>query len=329
MNDNNGQLSILTRNYFKKKFPLLYDICYENYKGLVRNPQWLLMRKLARFRIGRFLREFFLKATAKSSNFYVSESPTLFPYIDVNLVVESLKKDGFYLGINLPQNIVEEIVSFAHSNPCYIHRQCRLGFYYSQKELAEIAYGEPLTLAGYFNTALLCPAILQLQNDPKLLAIAAKFLEHEPAHQCNQLWWSFSGEVTDEQRRQTFQMFHYDMDDYRFLKFFFYLTDVDANSGAHICIRGSHKQKKLSHLLLPKSETDAEIINYYTKGSLVTICGNAGFGFVEDTFCFHKSKTPINRDRLILQLEYAITDYGMQHDTRDISSLRFLVNPKL
>jgi Phytanoyl-CoA dioxygenase (PhyH) len=176
-------------------------------------------------------------------------------------------------------------------------------------------------VGSYFNTALLCPAIQKLQTDPKLLAIAEKYLEHEPVHQGNQLWWNFACETTYKQRSQTGQIFHYDLDDYRFLKFFFYLTDVDATSGPHVCVRGSHKQKKLSHTWLRKRETDADIIGYYGLESLVTICGKAGLGFVEDPLCFHKGITPTHKDRLILQIEFATTDYRMQHDIRDVSMM--------
>ena len=119
-------------------------------------------------------------------------------------------------------------------------------------------------------------------------------------------------------------MFHYDLDDYRFLKFFFYLTDVDDKSGPHICVRASHKYKKFSHILLRKRETDREIIDSYGEESLVTICGEAGFGFVEDPLCFHKGLTPTHKDRLLLQIEFATTDYGMQNDYRDISALQVL-----
>jgi hypothetical protein len=316
-------------NQLKQKFPLLYNIFYENYKGLTQNFQWLLMRKLSRFHLVRLWRQLLVVKTIPIHDFTINQSSTLFPNVNIDLAVKSLKKDGFYLDdIHLPEDIVQEIVSFAYSHPCYAYRKPHLGFYYDEKELAEKYYHQTVTLAGYFNTSVLCTAINQLKSDPKLLAIAAKYLEHEPVHQSNQLWWSFAGEVTNQQQMQTFQMFHYDFDDYRFLKFFFYLTNVDASAGPHVCVRGSHRQKKFSYLILPKSETDEEIINYYGKESLVTICGEAGFGFAEDTFCFHKGTTPITQDRLMLQVEFGTIDYGMQHDILDPSLLKSMSNTK-
>ncbi|MBD2681628.1 MULTISPECIES: hypothetical protein [Nostoc] len=310
----------------KKKFPLQYNICYENYIGLTKNPRWLLMRKVGRFPLGRLVKDFLPHRNEYFSQGFVNKSSTLFPGIDIDLVVNNLKENGFYLGLNLPKDIVNQIANFADSHACYGDYKPHLGFFYNQKEAAEKHYDQIFKLAGYFNTALLCPAIKKLQNDPILLAIAGKYLECNPVHLSNQLWWSFAGETTTFEKMKTFQMFHYDLDDYRFLKFFFYLTDVDALGGPHVCVRGSHNKKKLSHLLLPKCETDEEIIKYYQEKSLVTIYGKAGFGFAEDTFCFHKGTTPIAQDRLMLQVEFGTIDYNMQHDIRDPLILQTMIN---
>lgn len=301
----------------------MYDHCYENYKGLTKNPQWLLMRKMSRFQAGRSMMKYLSHSLASSHQSY-EENNSVFTHIDLDEAVTQLKKEGFYLGLQLPKKVVEEIVEFAKNTVCYGNRKSHLGFYYEQKAAIETQSQIEIKVGCYFNTAQLCPAIAKLQNDSQLLAIAARYLEKEPVHQGNQLWWSFAGESSNWQRRQNAQMFHYDLDDYKFLKFFFYLSDVDGTSGPHICVRASHKHKKLSHVLLRKREEDKDIIGYYGEDSLVTICGKAGFGFVEDPLCFHKGLTPTHKDRLLLQIEFATTDYGMQNDNRDSSTLQVL-----
>ena len=301
----------------------IYDHCYENYKGLTKNPKWLLMRKMSRFQAGRTMMKY-LSQSCASSNLSYETNNSVFTQIDLDEAVTQIKKEGFYLGLQLPKKLVKEIVEFANNTVCYGNRKSQLGFYYDQKAEAQTSLQKEIKVGCYFNTAQLCPAIAKLQKDPQLLAIAARYLEKEPIHQGNQLWWSFAGESSDWERRQNAQMFHYDLDDYKFLKFFFYLTDVDDTSGPHICVRASHKHKKFSHALLRKREKDKHIIDCYGEDSLVTICGEAGFGFVEDPLCFHKGLTPTKRDRLLLQIEFAITDYGMQNDNRDASALQAL-----
>ncbi len=302
----------------------IYDHCYENYKGLTRNPKWLLMRKISRFGFGRTLMRYLSHSSSKLYQSSSTTSYSVFSKIDVDEAVTQIKTEGFYLGLQLPEETVKEILEFATNTACYGNRKSQLGFYYHEKKQAEIQSQKKIKVGCYFNTAQLCPAISKLQNDSQLLAIATRYLEREPIHQGNQLWWSFAGVSSDWERRQNAQMFHYDLDDYRFLKFFFYLTDVDEKSGPHICIRGSHKNKKLSHVLLRKRETDKDIIDWYGEESVVAICGQAGFGFIEDPLCFHKGLTPSHKDRLLLQIEFATTDYGMQNDNRDSSALQVL-----
>ncbi|WP_138498166.1 hypothetical protein [Nostoc sp. PA-18-2419] len=309
----------LFNNCLDRIISKVYNICYENYKGLTKNPKWLLMRKIARFKTGRAIMIFFLKRSTKLD---FNQKNSFFSDLNVNEIVNHLKTEGLCLGINLPPDVVKEIVDFAYSTACYGNRKTDMGFFYHQKEEAQAKSGKQFIIGSYFNTTLLCPAIKKLQNDPQLLAIAAAFLDAQPIHQGNLMWWSFSGDTTFYQKSQAAQLFHYDIDDYRFLKFFFYLTDVDDRSGPHVCVRGSHNKKKWSHLWLRKRETDEDIIDYYGFESLVKISGNAGFGFVEDPFCFHKGITPTIKDRLILQIEFAITDYGMQHDLRATSLLK-------
>ena len=170
---------------------------------------------------------------------------------------------------------------------------------------------------------LVDPTTLQLLEQVDcsgLLAIAAKFLGTPPVHVASELWWSFPVTATLSEQLQAAQVFHYDLDDYRFIKFFFYLTDVDLSSGPHVLLRGSHKNKKLSHQLLGvrcASKGDREIVECYGADNLIAICGSAGLGFAEDSTCFHKGTLPTEKERLLLQIEYAINNY---EDIRGMAS---------
>jgi len=281
------------------------------------------MSQVCRLKAGRFIFRSFYPRNSKI-NQSITNSHSVIENINIDKTVCNLKKDGFYLGINLPQHIVQEILDFALITPCYGNKKSNLGFYYSEKEQAQAQYGKPLVAGSYYNTALLCPAIKKLENDPTLLAIAAKYLETEPVHQGNQLWWSFAVESSIYERRRAAQVFYHDLDDRRLLKFFFYLTDVDLCSSPHVCVRGSHIKRKFSRRFLRGGCSHQEIAGYYGYENIVPICGKAGLGFVEDSLCFHKATPPGSRDRLILQIDFAVKDYGMQNDLRDPSELEFI-----
>ncbi len=63
-------------------------------------------------------------------------------------------------------------------------------------------------------------------------------------------WWSFPTKTASEAdlSRASFK-FHFDLDDWRMLKFFFYLSDVDADAGPHVYVRGSHNRRRVKHQL--------------------------------------------------------------------------------
>ncbi|HHP7244372.1 MAG TPA: hypothetical protein ACFE0H_06770 [Elainellaceae cyanobacterium] len=285
-----------------------------------KNPNWFLMSIAGRFNFIRFI----IKKTAQQPNIqqYKSVSlPSKFSNIDTDTIAKILEKDGLYLGIRLPDRISQEILGFAYSTPCYANLNPQHGFLYSEKEY--ISQRQPLFTAQYFNTSLLCPAIAALGQDPKLLEIAAMYFGAKPIFTGSRLWWNF---VVDDKKpydsNKSITFFHYDLDDYACLRFFFYLTDVDRDSGPHVCVRGSHSNKNLFHTIWPvKRRSDDNISAYYGSENIVPICGNTGFGFAEDTFCYHKATRPLNRDRLMLQIQFAIHDYGLHNDLKDPSLL--------
>lgn len=289
----------------------LFDYCHKSYQCLIYNPKLFWMRKLARIEVirnGVSSLYKFLRPSYEMSQ----ETNSILHNINVDTLVSGIRTDSYAPGINLPQAVIQEILEYAKSAPCYADRNSAASFYYREKTQAETSLGRKIRLGSYFH-AQGCAAVRKLENDPAILAIAAKYLGAPPLHIASELWWSFPVEGTPVEQLKAAQVFHYDLDDYRFIKFFFYLTDVDLSSGPHILIRGSHKNKKLSHQILGvrcASKPDEEIVNCYGAENLVTICGSAGLGFAEDATCFHKGTLPTQKERLLLQIEFAINDYG-------------------
>ncbi|MEO1429743.1 MAG: hypothetical protein AAFV71_11895 [Cyanobacteria bacterium J06633_8] len=248
---------------------------------------------------------------------------SIFQPIDTEAIAKKLKKDGSWGGLKLPQHILKEILQFTISTECYADSYPNFGFKIFQKNQAEQKCQFRFNQAQYFNTARMCPAIQKLTSDPLLLEIASKYLGTKPIFTGTRLWWIFPVDEASYNPMRIASYFHYDVDDYNSLRFFFYLTDVDINGGSHIYVRGSHKNKKFVNLLSPfKRRSDEEIASYYGEENIVSICGEAGFGFAEDTFCYHKATRPKAKSRLILQIQYAMNDYGVHNDIVDDSQLR-------
>lgn len=253
-----------------------------------------------------------------------SMSASVFGNVNRTDLVEGLNENGIALGLRIPEFLIEAIRSYAVNQPCYADRVPTLGFALDRRDAAEAQLGKPILIAQYFNAEDDCPAVAQLKRDPLLLAIAAEYLQSVPTFVGANLWWTFAVDALAEDRDRHAHLYHRDVDDFRFIKFFFYLTDVGQGDGAHICVASSHRRLPMSRFFDRwniRRYSDSEIEGAYPKDNILEICGPAGTGFAENTLCIHKGRTPVSDNRLILQLQYALFDYGVMHDRYDAALL--------
>lgn len=231
----------------------------------------------------------------------------------VSEIVDALNVDGATMGPVLPVGHVEYLVNFAEKTPCYADRIPSQGFYLKDRALAEQKLGKKLLLAQYFNVQS-DEFIDRLSKDPFLLSVAASYLGAPPQLMSVNMWWTFPVEASREDKEKHAHVFHYDLDDVKFVKFvkfFFYLTDVDEGAGPHVYVRGSSRNIKYKNSLFKsKRFTDSEVVEAYGEQNIIHVHGMAGSCLVEDTITLHKGVTPTERARLILQFEYSINTYS-------------------
>ncbi|HEY9826584.1 MAG TPA: hypothetical protein V6D19_14160 [Stenomitos sp.] len=229
-----------------------------------------------------------------------------------NTIARQLNETGIYQGLQLNQRIISEIVSFAKST-AMLTRDIKpaITLTYASKKEIQASLGEQILNGDYPNPTQSCLAIHQLENHPILHRIATDYLNREAIHQETSLWWAFKSDRNPLTERIGPENFHYDLDDYRSVSFFFYLTDVTPKSGAHLYVKGSHRRKKIKYQLslLSRNVADTEIVQYYSSQTIETICGNAGFGFAEDSYGFHRIELPTTEDRLMLKIRFGFHRY--------------------
>lgn len=277
---------------------------------LVYNPKLFLMRKLARI---EFIRQIWgtMIANTRASNASVPMPTSLVTPPDVNRISTVLHQQGIYAGLQLSETIVSELVDFALQIPFSADRNPDIRCRYQDRATLEASLGYSFQLGSVSTRG--CATVHNLIHDPGLVAIATEYLGAQLTAIGSELLWSFPVKSTWMQQIKGAQVLHYDMDDYRSIKFFFYLTDVDEHSGPHVCIQGTHWGKTLHHQLMGQrcaSLDDQALVDTYGANRVVTLCGQAGFGIVEDAYCFHKGTCPSSRPRLMLQIQYALNDYG-------------------
>jgi hypothetical protein len=294
----------------------LANYCLKNYQCLAREPRVFLMRKFARFEIVRDLAAMLLKSPAKALDMG-QEGASILGELDASAIAATIETDSCYQGLQLPEDAVRELLKFASSTVGYINRDTKRPWRCKSTKNPGADLPQNARVCSYMSNGKLSATIKKIEQDPGILAIAAKFLGARPVHMGSELSWNFPIPGNPIERREAAQVFHYDLDDYRFIKFFFYITDVGMSSGPHAYIRGTHKGKKLLHQLIGTrcaSIDDEKIVEIYGAENVVNVCGKAGFGFVENATCFHKGTEPTEQPRLMLQLEYAINDYGNIHE---------------
>jgi Phytanoyl-CoA dioxygenase (PhyH) len=275
----------------------------------LQQPQWLLMFTFSRIHL---VRSQVLRFTQKPVKLDLIDKNSVFSELDVDRVVKALKNDGLHLGITIPPHLLEEILDFAQTATYLGNGDSQFPFLLADRKAQEIESSKNFRIGYNFDPAFQCMAIRKLAADPKLWEIAAKYFDSQPMLACTQLWWTFVNDAPAEGRAQGFYRFHYDLEDYACVKFMFYLTDVDLTGGPHVCVKGSHQKKKLSHQLsLLRERNDPEIKEYYGDENVVTIFDRAGVGFAEDPFCFHKGILPEKSDRLILEFKFTLNNYGI------------------
>jgi hypothetical protein len=276
---------------------------------LKTGPSHLVMYLLGRFRVVRSVMVWVY--SRKQTKTLSATGPTFIEAVDPDDAARSICQDGFFSGLRLRTEVVEQLLTFSSSATCFGDGNLDSPFVYADRANAEQQYGEIFKLGRYNHAFLSSPVLQALCSDAQLLAIARKYLQAEPVLIGARMWWSFAGPATTEEQMLSAQGFHYDIDGYRALTFFFYLTDVGLSNGPHVYVRGTHAKKSLRHTMsFYKGRSDSEIAKYYGLERQVVSCGPAGSGFAEDIFGFHKGLHPENGDRLIVQVRYGLRDYG-------------------
>ena len=299
-------------------------------RGFRTQPRYTLMRMLARFATARhavvgtraLLHRGALARFMRECESRMDDS--LFKELDRAAFVRELRDSGVAFGLKLPVAMVEDIRAWADANPSFADRAHDRGVRPGQLATAQQRLGKPILLTQYFNARSQCPAIAKLAADPALQWIAAAYLRSVPTFVGSNLWWTYAVNATAEDRDLHAHLFHRDVDDFSFFKFFFYLTDVAPGEGAHMLVRGSHRRppaRSFADRWNIRRYADAEIHAAYDSRDVLEITGDAGTGFAENTLCIHKGRTPTTSARLLLQLQYALFDYGNMHDERDPAQL--------
>lgn len=222
--------------------------------------------------------------------------------------LDALNRDGFaVLGRRLTDLQIERLVAFSRATPARLMptpiseptQEC-----FDPECIRAIKYDLPEA------DLIEHPVVQELLADPSLRDLARRYMGWEPINDLVAMWWSTAH--SNQASSEVAQMYHFDMDRPKFLKLFFYLTDVTTDTGPHCYIRRSHRARP-AELWRDGRLSDDEVLALYGRASEVEITAPRGTLIAVDTSGFHKGKPLVCGHRLMLQLEYTNSLFGQQY----------------
>ena len=230
--------------------------------------------------------------------------------LEPQAAVAILRRNGLCGGVSLPPSLVDRIRAYAESHTGYGGPGWRTLVPPGGLAEAERRIGRRILVVNLPFADVECPAVRGVVQDDWMRAVALGYLGASARVIDCRLFWSFParGASHAELSRVAQDTFHFDLGDWGQLKFFFYLTDVDTDTGAHVYVLGSHARRRLGHQFTPFSaKTHEQIAAAYGRDAVLPMVGPAGFGFVEDPFGFHMGAAVQRDRRLVLEVTYGIT----------------------
>ena len=165
--------------------------------------------------------------------------------------------------------------------------------------------------------------IQDLVADPTLEIVAKGYLKTNPIIDIITMWWNTA--FSPEPSKEAAQYFHFDMDRLKWVKFFFYITDVGPDQGPHTFIEGSHRSNTIPNFLLKKGYArleDDDVLKSFPVSSFKEFTGLRGTIIAEDTRGLHKGKNVKTGDRLVFQLQYSNHIFGSIYDKQEVDEIK-------
>lgn len=294
--------TILKKSKFLNK--ILFYLGFWIFKFFSVTPKisYMAMVNLYCITNGKFLEKF----NRKNISIPLKGKSVLFPKINskkINKIVEEINNEGYNtFDFKLPLKAVNELKALSYKLKANVGTDEIL--FNPNNKKSNIYKFNP-------NDIIQNKWVQELIMDPVLISIAGSYLGTHPIFDFAAMWWSTDSKKNKEDAAQEY---HFDLDRPKWLKIFIYLTDVNGDNGPHCYISETHKVGSKPQDILNRGYvrvSDQELKKYYPKSNFKEITGLSGTIVFGDTGCWHKGKPIIKGDRLILQLEYTSSLFGL------------------
>jgi len=259
-------------------------------------------RILARFSISKLITKIIILKNSKN-NFYFSNDNN-FSEINIVRVTNNLNRDGIFEKFKVNSDDLELILNYCRNKKFNFNRDPN-----RQVNFSERFDFRDLYIMNIMNPHKECEAIDKIFRNKKLVEIVKNYLGVYPKLDSTQIFWSIPyydkfGKPKEPPNKEF--GFHYDIDGFKFLKFFIYLTDVtDQNCGQHSFIIKKN-EKTFKEKIFRRIDDRFAFEQYNSR--IKNIFGNKGTAFLEDTSYYHKGNFPL-KERGMLAFTYNLSTW--------------------
>ncbi len=219
-----------------------------------------------------------------------------------------LRRDGFHVfEQRIPAEQIDALIRFARESDCSLIPAPAGGPSHARFDPAA-PKGPRYQLEE--ESAVANEDVQRFMADETLIHLAGQYLEAPPINDATTMWWSAPADT--ESRSAAAQLFHFDMDRLRFIKFFVYLTDVGPHNGPHVVVRGTHERRP-DVFYKDRRFTDEEVNAAFPESEVRSIEGPAGTVLSVDTSALHKGQPLESDHRLILEVTYTNSLFGQAY----------------
>jgi hypothetical protein len=288
--------NLVEKNSFVKAW--VYFFLGEVFSSSSFNEKYI--RITSRSSVWRKINLFFLKKFRKVEK--IQDYPALID-IDPQIHLNNIIKNGYSPGITIPDSLLKELIAFSNEAQFRIHM--------NPDNLMQIKFDSPEATreeGNHFaclNAHLYNEACKKVAYDKNVLSVVRGYFGMEPVVSSSALLWTYPIHANGKCLGDNEWGFHYDLDDYKFLKIFIYLNNVDIDAGPHVLVEKTHLKKSF-YEKLHRRLSDAEVKERFPN-QIRIIEGKAGSAFFADTYNIHKGLEP-KKKRCIYAVTYSVTN---------------------
>lgn len=235
--------------------------------------------------------------------------------LNLENIDQRLRKDGYYVFNNgLSEEQCQVLLEFATTQECtykLINDEIVIG---EKRDIYPRGAPQATRYEFYAQDLLKVKLVQKLIADNSLADVAQRYLGASPLVDIVHMWWAT--DFSENPDKEAAQFYHFDMDRPKWIKFFFYITDVEPNNGPHVFVKGSHKTNSIPSSILKKGYarlSDAEVIDHYGEDKIIEFISKKGTIIAEDSRGLHKGKHLQNGDRLVFQIQFSNSTFGSSY----------------